>query len=370
MTKFTLLIVLLIFPFSSNKTTDEGLKDLFEDSFYLGVAVNRQQVADNEKQLFPLLKTHFNSLSPENGLKWEKVHPQLDLYDFEFGDAYVGLGEKLGAFTVGHCLVWHQQVPDWVFEDAAGEQLEKSALLSRMEDHIAKVAGRYKSRIDGWDVVNEAFNEDGSYRESKWFKIAGKDFIKEAFRKAHEIDPDAELYYNDYNMWKTSKRAGVLKLAKEMKAEGIRIDGIGMQGHYMLEGPSLADIEQGIIEIAEAGFTVMITELDVDVLPRPSNSEGADLNMNYANSPEFNPFVNGISPEAEEKLAQRYADLFQLFLKHKDKISRVTLWGLHDGKSWLNNFPVRGRTNYPLLFDRELKLKEGVFEKLREVAGG
>ncbi|PZX56083.1 endo-1,4-beta-xylanase [Algoriphagus ratkowskyi] len=292
----------------------------------------------------------------------------MDRFDFEFGDDYVDLGKKLGAFTIGHCLVWHQQVPDWVFEDEGGDLVGKNELLSRMGDHIAAVAGRYKGRIDGWDVVNEAFNEDGSFRESKWYNVAGKDFIKVAFRKAHEVDPEAELYYNDYNVWKASKRKGILELAKEMKAEGIRVDAIGMQGHYMLGSPTLEDIEQGIIEISEAGFKVVITELDVDVLPRPSSAQGADLNINFANSPEYNPFVNGISPEAKVKLAQRYADLFQLFQKHKDKISRVTLWGLHDGKSWLNNFPVRGRTNYPLLFDRELKLKEDVFEKLREVS--
>jgi endo-1,4-beta-xylanase len=363
-----LTFILVIFLFSAKSPKEEGLKDLFKDSFYIGVAVNAQQVAGKEAKALPLITSHFNSLSPENGLKWERVHPEVDRYDFEFGDAYVALGEKMDAFTIGHCLVWHQQVPDWVFENKAGELVGKSELLARMGDHIASVAGRYKGKIAGWDVVNEAFNEDGSYRESNWYNIAGEDFIKEAFRKAHEIDPDSELYYNDYNMWKASKRAGVLKLAGEMKAEGIRIDGIGMQGHYMLGGPSLEDIELGIIEIAEAGFKVVITELDVDVLPRPSNSQGADLNINFANSPEYNPFVNGISPEAEAQLAQRYADLFQLFQKHKDKISRVTLWGLHDGRSWLNNFPVRGRTNYPLLFDREMKLKEDVFEKLREVA--
>jgi endo-1,4-beta-xylanase len=368
MLRKTLLFISLNLLFSAQSPKKEGLKDLFKDSFYIGVAVNGQQVSGKESEELTLIENNFNSLSPENGLKWERVHPQKDLYNFEFGDAYVALGAKLGAFTVGHCLVWHQQVPNWVFEDESGELLDKDVLISRMEDHIEKVAGRYKGKIGGWDVVNEAFNEDGSYRESKWYKAAGKDFIKAAFQKAHEADPAAELYYNDYNVWKASKRAGILALAKEMKAEGIQVDGIGMQGHYMLESPSLEQIEQGIIEIADAGFKVMITEFDVDVLPRPRNSQGADLNVNFANSQEFNPFVNGISPEAEEKFARRYADLFRLFQKHKDKISRVTFWGLHDGRSWLNNFPVRGRTNYPLLIDRDLKVKEDVFSRLKEVA--
>lgn len=368
MLRKSLTFILLIILFSAQKPKENGIKDLFKDSFHIGVAVNAQQVSGKEPNALAILTEHFNSLSPENGLKWVLVHPKPEVYDFDFGDAYVALGEKMGAFTIGHCLVWHQQIPSWVFEDESGNMLNKEGLISKMEDHIETVAGRYKGKIQGWDVVNEAFNEDGSFRESKWYNIAGKDFIKAAFRKAHEVDPDAELYYNDYNVWKASKRKGILELAKEMKSEGIRVDAIGMQGHYMLGSPSLEEIEQGIIEIYEAGFKVVITELDVDVLPRPNNSQGADLNINFANSPEYNPFVNGISPEAEAKLAQRYGDLFQLFQKHKDKISRVTLWGLHDGRSWLNNFPVRGRTNYPLPFDRDLKLKEDVFAKLKEVS--
>lgn len=367
MSKYVLLFFILVFPFSDQTSSGEGLKDVFKDSFFIGVAVNVRQVSGNEPKVSSLIGNHFNSLSPENGLKWALVHPEPDRYDFGFGDAYVELGEKIGAYTIGHCLVWHQQVPNWVFEDETGKILGKEELISRMEEHIEKVAGRYKGKIDGWDVVNEAFNEDGTFRESKWFGVAGKDFIKAAFRKTREVDAEAELFYNDYNVWKAEKRAGILRLAKEMKAEGIRIDGIGMQGHYLLESPSLAEIEQGIIEIAEAGLSVMITELDVDVLPRPGNAQGADLNMDFANSPEFNPYVHGISPEAEAKLAQRYADLFGLFQKHKDKITRVTFWGLSDRNSWLNNFPVRGRTNYPLLFDRNLEPKTAAIEKISSV---
>jgi len=368
MLRNSLTFILLTLIFSAQKPKEKGIKDLFNNSFYIGVAVNEQQISGKEPKALSLIEKHFNSLSPENGLKWGLVHPKQDIYDFDFGDAYVALGEKLGAFTIGHCLVWHEQTPAWVFEDESGNLLCKDDMISRMEDHIEKVAGRYKGRIGGWDVVNEAFSEDGTYRESKWYKAAGKDFIKSAFRKADEVDPGAELYYNDYNVWKASKRRRILELAKEMKAEGIRIDGIGMQGHYMLDRPTLEEIEQGIIEIAEAGFKVMFTELDVDVLPRPSNAQGADLNSNFANSAAHNPYVNAISPEAQAELVKRYSDLFQLFQKHKDKISRVTLWGLHDGRSWLNNFPVRGRTNYPLLFDRDLKLKEDVFAKLKEIA--
>ena len=367
MLKKSIAFILLILLFSAQSPKDEGLKNIFADSYYIGVALNSRQVNSTDDKVNTLIKDHFNSISPENGLKWQLVHPAPDRYNFDFGDAYVSLGEKLDAFIIGHCLVWHQQTPRWVFQDENNQLLSKEALISRMEEHIEAVAGRYKGRIHGWDVVNEAFNEDGSFRESDWYKIAGKDFIKAAFRKAQEVDPNTELYYNDYNVWKASKRKGILDFAKEMVAEGVKIDAIGMQGHYQLESPSLAEIEQAIIDIHEAGFQVAVTELDVDVLPRPRQSEGADLNMNFANSDEYNPYKEGITAEAEAKLAERYADIFGIFEKHKDKITRVTFWGLGDGSSWLNNFPVRGRTNYPLLFDRKLDPKTEVFEKIAAV---
>lgn len=367
MLKRFISLSLLTILFSAQNPKSERLKEIFADSYYIGVALNSRQVNNADDKVNHLIEGHFNSISPENGLKWQLVHPAPDRYNFDFGDAYVALGEKLDAFIIGHCLVWHQQTPRWVYVDENNQPLAKEALLRRMEEHIETVAGRYKGRIHGWDVVNEAFNEDGSFRESDWYKIAGKDFIKAAFRKAQEVDPNTELYYNDYNVWKSSKRKGILDLAKEMVAEGIKIDAIGMQGHYQLESPSLAEIEQAIIDIYEAGFKVVVTELDVDVLPRPRRAEGADLNMNFANSEEYNPYKDGITAEAEAELAERYADIFGIFKKHKDKITRVTFWGLGDGSSWLNNFPVRGRTNYPLLFDRNLEPKTEVIDKIADV---
>ena len=365
--KKALTFASLTLLFSAQSPDSERLKDIFADSYHIGVAVNAWQVNSSDEKVSSLIANQFNSLSPENGLKWERVHPELDRYDFKFGDEYVALGEKIGAFTIGHCLVWHQQVPRWVFQDENNEPLDKDALIARMEDHIETVAGRYKGKIHGWDVVNEAFNEDGSFRESTWYKVTGTEFMKAAFRKAHEVDPEAELYYNDYNVWNAAKRKGILDFAKEMVAEGIKVDAIGMQGHYQLETPTLEQIEQGIIDIHEAGFKVMVTELDVDVLPRPRRAVGADLNMNFANSDEYNPYKDGITPEGEAKLAQRYADIFKIYEKHKDKITRVTFWGLGDGTSWLNNFPVRGRTNYPLLFDRDLQPKTEVIDKIASV---
>jgi endo-1,4-beta-xylanase len=359
------LILIIVFSFRSQR--ENSLKDLFEGSFYIGAALNLAEVSGTEVRALPTLKQHFNSISPENGLKWVKVHPEPDTYDFSYGDKYVALGESLDAFVVGHTLVWHEQIPDWVFENSDGSSKTKAELLTTLESHIEKVMGRYRGKIHGWDVVNEAIEDDGEFRNTKWYAIAGVDYIKTAFRKANQTDPNAELYYNDYSVFLPKKRAAILKLANEMRGEGIRIDGIGMQGHYMINSPTIEEIEKGIVEIHEAGFKVMITELDVDVLKRPKEAIGADLSKTYKFQEEFNPYVNGLPAEVETKLINRYRDIFSVFYKHRDKISRVTFWGIQDGESWLNNWPVKGRTNYPLLFDRNFKPKSRIMERINEV---
>lgn len=361
--RFSLLLLLILgFLFPNPIPSEPGLKDHYKNEFFIGAAVNMRQVNGTEKGADSLLMLHFSSITSENGLKWGPVQPKAGEYRFDFGDAFVDMGEKMGAYIVGHTLVWHQQTPDWVFQDGEGKFLDRENLIHRMENHISTLVGRYKGRIHAWDVVNEAFEDNGNWRKTHWYNLIGEDFIERAFRKAHEIDPKAELIYNDYNVWKPEKRKAILEMAKRLKAKGVRIDGIGMQGHYRLNSPSLDQIEQAILDIHEAGFEVHITELDVDVLPRPTDVEGADLSINFAESAEWNPFKDGISPQGEKDLVTRYSSLFALFKKHGDKIARVTFWGLHDGSSWLNNWPVRGRTNYPLLFDREKRLKKGLIE--------
>ncbi|EKB47631.1 Endo-1,4-beta-xylanase [Cecembia lonarensis LW9] len=345
---------------------DNGLrlKEIFKDAFYIGTAISYRQASGEEQQAWPLLEKHFNSITSENMMKWGPIHPEPDRYNFVSADQFVELGKKMNAFIIGHTLVWHQQTPKWVYQNEMGESLMKEALLERMEKHIETLVGRYKGQVHGWDVVNEVFEDDGSYRESEWYQITGRDYIFKAFQKVHEMDPEAELYYNDYNLWKPEKREAAIALAQELRKKGLRVDGIGMQGHYMLDSPPVEMIEASIIAISNAGFKVMVTELDVDVLPRPRANEGADLNKNYALDEKFNPYTTGLSESIADKFAKRYTDIFSVFLKHQDKISRITFWGLHDGASWLNNWPVRGRTNYPLLFDRNFKGKEEVIQSI------
>lgn len=363
-TLFSILVGILIYQPVFSQDNGLVLKEMFKDAFYVGTAISYRQASGDEQQAWPLLEKHFNSITSENMMKWGPIHPEPDKYNFVSADQFVALGKKMNAFVIGHTLVWHQQTPKWVYQNEMGESLMKEALLERMEKHIETLVGRYKGQVHGWDVVNEVFEDDGSYRESEWYQITGKEYILKAFHKAHEMDPEAELYYNDYNLWKPEKREAAIALAQELREKGLRVDGIGMQGHYMLDSPPVEMIEASIIAISNAGFKVMVTELDVDVLPRPRASEGADLNKNYALDEKFNPYTAGLPESIADKFAKRYTDIFSVFCKHQDKISRITFWGLHDGASWLNNWPVRGRTNYPLLFDRNFKGKEEVIQSI------
>jgi len=355
---FAFIALLLL----AGKTRDTTLKDTFKNDFLIGAAVSYDQAAGKDSVGIALLDKHFSSITSENMLKWGPVHPEPDAYNFELADQFVQLGLENGMFIVGHALIWHQMTPRWVFEDTSGKPLGRDALLRKMKEHIKTVAGRYRDKIDGWDVVNEALNDDGSLRKSKWMKIIGEDYLYEAYATAQEASGDAELYYNDYNLWKPAKREGAIRLVKRLRAEGIAIAAIGMQGHYGLEYPSLTQIEESLEAFDDLGVKVMITELDIDVLPRKS-SGGADLNEQEQNTQNANPYPDGLPEEIQLQLAQRYANLFALFCKHRDKIVRVTTWGVADHNSWLNNWPVRHRTNYPLLFDRQGKPKLA-FEKV------
>lgn len=227
-----------------------------------------------------------------------------------------------------------------------------------LEDHIKTIVLRYKGRIDSWDVVNEALNEDGTLRESVFLKTMGASYLPLSFKWAAESDSNTDLYYNDYNMTNPDKRNGAIKLIKNIQDQGVKIDGVGMQGHWHLDTPSIEEIEASIVAYSELGIKVAITELDINLLPRPENLQGAEVNQEFEQSEAMNPYPDKLPEAIQNKLAERYKSIFELFLKHKDKISRVTFWGVEDGQSWLNDWPIDGRTNYPLLFDRNLKPKK------------
>lgn len=338
--------------------SEPALQDRFKKDFYIGAALNDGHVNGRDRQGQALVKKHFNTISPENLLKWGPVHPRPDEYHFGPADAYVAFGQKHNMFIVGHTLLWHQQTPDWVFEDVKGQPVSRQVLLQRLQDHITTVAGRYKGKIQGWDVVNEAINDqDGGLRKTKWLDIIGEDYIEKAFEYARQADPKAELYYNDYSLYRPDKREGVIRLVKGLQAKGIKVHAIGMQGHYGLTEPSIAQIEASLMAFARLGVKVNFTELDINVLPNPSRRQGADLADTHAAAEKFNPYTRGLPDSLQQQLARRYADLFTLFTKHRDKIDRITFWGVTDASSWLNNWPIRGRTNYPLLFDRNYQPK-------------
>ena len=327
------------------------LKETFKNDFMIGAALNRNQIFERDVLGAEIVRTHFNSITPENILKWALVHPQPDKYDFTASDRFVEFGEKHKMFIVGHTLVWHNQTPRWVFEDELGKPLNREALLARLREHIFTVVGRYKGRIKGWDVVNEALNQDGTMRQSPWLKIIGKDYLVKAFQFAHEADPNAELYYNDYDLELPAKRAGAVNLIKKLLAAGVTVSGVGLQNHNLMDWPSAADEDATIAAFSALGVKVHITELDVDVLPR-TTKPGADYAVDIPVTPQLNPFVDRLPDTMQAALAKRYAELFKVYIKHRDAIERVTFWGVADGDSWLNNWPMKGRTNYPLLFDR------------------
>jgi endo-1,4-beta-xylanase len=348
------------------------LKDAYKGFFRIGVAINPSQFNESDPISDPIIEAQFNQISPENALKWQSVHPATGTYTFDQADKYVAFGEKHKMFILGHCLVWHSQIPRTVSLDDAGIPLTRDALLERMHDHIRTVVGRYKGRVNGWDVVNEALNEDGSMRQSQWYKIIGDDFIAKAFEYAHEADPKAELYYNDYSLEGEAKRKGAVELMRKLKAAGVPITGIGLQGHMHLDTPDVKAEAETIEAFAALGLKVNISELDVDVLPRTTRSDSADVSTTGAGTANSNPYVDGFPEAMQEALAKRYAELFQVFVQHHASIGRVTFWGVTDGNSWLNNFPTRGRTNYPLLFDRQGKPKaafSAVIQAARPVSG-
>lgn len=366
--KFTLILAsILMIGCGEKKTTPEvqkepTLKEAFKSNFLIGSAVNDNLVSKKDSLGEQIVLTEYNTITPENSMKWMYMEPEQGKFEFETADKYIDFSTKNDIAFIGHNLVWHSQLAGWVEKIESKEELSAS-----LKNHVQTVAARYSGKIHGWDVVNEALNEDGTLRNSLFLKQLGPDYLINSFKWAEEADPKAELYYNDYNMTRQEKRAGAIKLVKDIQASGARIDGIGMQAHWGLEDPTLEEIETSILEYSDLGIQVMITEFDITVLPNPWDLEGAEVSQNFEGSEHMNPYTKELPDSVNTQLAQRYKDIFSLFKKHSDKISRVTFWGINDGVSWLNSWPIEERTNYPLLFDREYNRKPAYYSVL-EVA--
>ena len=359
----TILLFILMGLFSawissrkiSTKENIPSLKEVFKNDFLIGTALNADQILQKDPKADALIQQQFNAITPENIMKCEVINPQWNVYNFDLADKFVEYGRQHNMQVIAHNLIWHSQLAPFVRKIKSPDSLQQF-----LTDHVATIAGRYDGKIKGWDVVNEALNEDGTMRKSIFQQLLGDDYVVKAFQLAQKASPHSELYYNDYNIEQPAKRAGCIALIKKIKAAGVRIDAVGIQGHWHLGQIPLKEIEESILQYSALGIKVMITELDIEVLPR--NFQGADVNQRMQSNTQMNPYVNGLPDSVQRKLADDYSSLFNLFLKYRDKISRVTFWGVNDGQSWLNGWPIPGRTNYPLLFDREFKPKPAFYK--------
>ncbi len=369
-----------------------ALKEAYDGDFLIGAAFSDHHLDDtdpeNRKEL-EVMGRAFNCVTPENLMKWDSLQPEEGRFEFGRADTFMAFAEREGLGVVGHVLVWHSQTPDWVFQDAAGQPVSRDVLIQRLRTHIHTVVGRYKGRITYWDVVNEAVltrevvdetlpkDEDGNpqtvreayWRESQWRTIIGDDYIELAFRFAHEADPHARLIYNDYNMIFKSKADFVADMVRGLRANGVAIHGVGMQGHWHLNYPSMDELQGSIGIFSSAGVKVSLTELDIGVLPLVDDYRGADISVNAELQDQLNPYRDGAPAEVLERQAQKYRSIFEVLLKNRDVVERVTFWGLSDRISWRNDWPMRGRTDYPLLFDRQC-LPKPAYYSLHELGEG
>ncbi len=344
---------------SAPQEKEKTLKEAFDGKFLMGCAINVEQSSGRDVVGDSLIALHFNSIVAENCMKCEKIHPEENVYFWDDADRFVQFGEAHNMFIVGHCLIWHSQCAPWFFVDENGGLVSADVLKQRMKDHISTIFGRYKGRIKGWDVVNEAIMDDGSYRDTYFYQILGEEFIPFAFQCAHEADPDAELYLNDYSMAKPGKREAYVKLIGQLKEKGIRLDAIGIQAHAGMDYPDLQEMEQSIQAFIATGTDVMFTELDINALPNvfEDGHENAAVEERFEYEQRMNPYVEGMTEEAQRLWDSRVDGMLGLALKYHEHFRRVCVWGLCDQQSWLNDWPMPGRTNYPLLFDRNYQLK-------------
>ncbi|HNX57136.1 MAG TPA: endo-1,4-beta-xylanase, partial [Prolixibacteraceae bacterium] len=296
-------VVLTTVQAKAQKTLGEATKG----KFLFGVAVNMPQVNGVNPVETELIAKEFSAIVPENCMKPQPIHPEENRYNWDDADKVVAFGEKNKQTVTGHCLIWHSQIGRWFFLDAEGKDVSPEVLKERMRQHISTVVGRYKGRIKGWDVVNEAFEDNGSYRNSKFYQILGKDFIKYAFQFAHEADPNAELYYNDYNVETPAKCDAIVELVKELKAAGCRIDAVGSQAHWHMNSPTLGATEASFKKLKDAGVHILITEWDISILPSPY--EGANIAANFKYSAEMDPYRDAVPEDVQQKWNKRMLDM-------------------------------------------------------------
>jgi len=335
---------------AQSPSDSKGLKDYYKDYFPIGVAVNNKTFSGEEGKL--LLK-EFNSITPENAMKMEAIHPREDYYFWRDADSMVNFAQNHGLKFRGHNLCWHEQVADWMFKDKNGNLVTKEVLLKRLEDHITTVVKRYKGKIYAWDVVNEVIGDadDEFIRNSLWYKICGEEYIAKAFEYAHAADPDALLFYNDYNTERPVKRDKIYRLLKKLIAQRVPIHGVGLQAHWSIFEPSEKDLRDAIELYASLGLQIHFTELDMSIYPweklKRQKKEGE---------------ADQLTSALEQKQADQYAKIFRIFREYKKHITSVTFWNVSDRYSWLDYYPVPGRKNYPLLFDQKLQRKKAYAE--------
>ena len=346
-------LALIAVACSAQKTTDDankGLKDYYRPFFPMGVAVAPRDLTGASADF--ILK-HYNSITPENAMKMEPIHPRENKYYWKDADSIVSFAMRNKLKVRGHALCWHEQAPDWMFKDADGNEVSKEVLLQRLKDHIFTVVNRYKGKIYAWDVVNEAIDDDSTkfLRNSLWYKICGEDFIIKAFEYAHEADPNAKLFYNDYNAVRPEKRERIYRLLKKLVDAKVPIDGVGIQAHWSIFEPSEADLRKAIEQYSSLGLGVQITELDMSVYPWEKKRRA----MRPGESDK-------LTPEMEQKQIDQYSKVFKVFREYGKNITGVTFWNLSDRYTWLDTYPVQGRKNYPLLFDADFKPKKAYWE--------
>ena len=339
----------------SKEKEDQPLKDLFADNFLMGAAITMDQVTGADSLGQAAFLKHFNSAVAENAMKCEKIHPERDRYFWDDADKFVEFCQENDIHTVGHALIWHSQLAPWFLYDDEGNYVSADTLKQRMKDHITAVMTRYKGKVNGWDVVNEAIMEDGSYRKSGFYEILGEEYIPLSFQYAFEADSTAELYLNDYGMNVPGRRDTYVKIIKDLKDRGLRIDAIGMQSHMGMDYPDFEEYEASIQAFANTGVNVMVTEWDMSALP--TIHQTANLADRVEKDPAYNPYPDGLPESVSLLWNQRMEQVVDILLKYSGIITRVNAWGVSDGDSWKNDWPMEGRTEYPLLLDRNYHTK-------------